>query len=334
VPSRLISRAKDGFSALRRRRPALDHVIRAWQRYQADDGDRLAAAVTYYGFLAFFPLIALAFSVLGFVVAHDPSVRDSIARELSQTLPGIIGNGPNQINIDKIASAKAGAGVIGFLGLLYAGLGWVDALRTALRTIWHQSVKAGNMVVTKLTDAMILVVLGLALLASVLISTAATTATGTILGWLGLDGSLTASIVVRVLAIVLAIAADVAVFSWLFTRLPRARPPGARLLQGALLMSVLFEVLKAFGSIYLKNTTGNPVYGTFAAVVGLLIWINLVSRLLLFCAAWTVTAPYEDDLPPSGSAERSSPGTPDGSERGQAELGPRAKPVPTAATRP
>jgi membrane protein len=312
VSSLPIDRVKRAVNAVRQRRPGLDHAIRAWQRYQVDGGDRLAAAVTYFGFLAFFPLVALAFSVLGFVLANDPGLRGTITGHLNDTLPGLVGNGPGQINVDKIASAKTDAGVIGLLGLLYAGLGWVDALRQALRTIWHQDIKAGNILVTKLTDVGILVGLGLALFASVLVSVVATTATGTVLGWMGLDGSLTASIVVRLLAVVLAIAADVAVFGWLFTRLPRTRPPGARILQGALLMAVLFEVLKAVGSIYLKGTTSNALYGTFAAVVGLLIWINLVSRLLLFCAAWTITAPYQDDVLPAERPERL--------ERRQAEL--------------
>jgi membrane protein len=323
VPGLPIDRVKRAVNRVRQRRPGLDHVIRAWQRYQADGGDRLAAAVTYFGFLAFFPLVALAFSVLGFVLAHDPTLRDTITSHLNDTLPGLVGNGPGQINVDKIAAAKTGAGVIGLLGLLYAGLGWVDALRQALRTIWHQDIRAGYIIVTKLTDVGILIGLGLALLASVLVSVAATTATGTVLGWVGLEGSLTASIVVRALAIGLAIVADVAVFGWLFTRLPSTRPPGARVLQGALLMAVLFEILKVVGSIYLKGTTSNALYGTFAAVVGLLIWINLVSRLLLFCAAWTVTAPYTDDLPPSGTAEQDSGKAvqePESLERRQAEL--------------
>ncbi len=34
----------------------------------------------------------------------------------------------------------------------------------------------------------------------------------------------------------------------------------------------------------------------------MLIWINLVSRFVLFAAAWAVTAPYDEDVPPSGTA--------------------------------
>ena len=39
------------FARAREQRPFLDHLVRTVQRYQADTGDRLAAAVTYFWFL-------------------------------------------------------------------------------------------------------------------------------------------------------------------------------------------------------------------------------------------------------------------------------------------
>jgi membrane protein len=287
---------------MRKKSPQFDHVVRAWQRYSKDDGGQLAAAVTYFGFLSFFPLLALAFSVLGYIVVADPSLKSSVENALQQALPGIIGHGSGQVDVNKIAAAKAGAGIIGLLGLLYAGLGWVDSMRQALRHMWHQDADESNVVVKKLWDVVILIGLGVAMLASVLISSGATTATNSVLGWVGLDGSLTANVVLKILAPVMAIAADVAIFGWLYTRLAKSSEPTARVLRGALLMAVVFEILKLVGAFYLRGTTSNALYGTFAAVVGLLVWINLVSRLLLICAAWIVTAPYSDDRKPSGTA--------------------------------
>jgi membrane protein len=313
---------RHAFDRLRRRSPQFDHMVRAYQRYTRDDGGQLAAAVTYFGFLSFFPLLALAFSVLGFVVTNDPSIRTSVEHSLQEALPGIIGNRSGQIDVDKIAAAKAGAGVLGLVGLLYAGLGWVDALRQALRRLWRQDDNGANVVVKKLWDIVILVVLGMALLASVLLSSGATTATNDVIGWVGLSGSLTAKIVVKVVVPLLAIAADVAVFGWLYTRLAKSGEPTGRVLRGALLMAVLFEVLKQVGAFYLHGTTSNTLYGTFAAVVGLLIWINVVSRLLLLCAAWIVTEPYSDDREPSGTAGRSRRHAPAGSDRAMASAGP------------
>jgi membrane protein len=292
----------------RHRFPGFDHAIRAYQRYKGEDGDALAASVTYFGFLSFFPLVALGFSVLGFVVANDASLRNSVEDALSQALPGIIGTGSNQINVDQIADAKAGAGIIGILGLLYAGLGWVDALRQVLRKLWHQHASDGNIIVKKLKDVVILVGLGLALLASVVVSSGATTATNSVLDWLGLSGSLAAKAVLKALGPLLGIAADIVVFGWLYTRLANSGRGREAVLRGTLLMALLFEVLKQIGAFYLQATTSNPLYGTFAALIGLLIWINVVSRLFLICGAWIVTEPAGDTGFGAGTSIRAAAG--------------------------
>jgi membrane protein len=75
--------------------------------------------------------------------------------------------------------------------------------------------------------------------------------------------------------------------------------------RGAVFGAVGFNILKLVGTLYIGRTVSNgvEVYGTFAVVVGLLIWINLVSRFVLYSAAWVVTGDDEADLPPSGTAE-------------------------------
>jgi membrane protein len=56
--------------------------------------------------------------------------------------------------------------------------------------------------------------------------------------------------------------------------------------------AVGFEVLKLFATFLIGRATNNPLYATFGVIVGLLIWINFVSKLLMFAAAWTATQPY------------------------------------------
>jgi membrane protein len=105
-----------------------------------------------------------------------------------------------------------------------------------------------------------------------------------------------------VLGVILGLLTSTALFLYLFWRLPKVKSPFRRIVRGALLAAVLFEVLKRVGAFYIERTTENPLYGSFAVVVGLLVWINIVSRMLLICAAWTVTAPYDSDIEPSGTA--------------------------------
>ncbi|MEX2289376.1 MAG: YihY/virulence factor BrkB family protein [Mycobacteriales bacterium] len=290
---------KAALVAAREKRPALDHLIRAFGRYQADAGDRLAASVTFFGFLSFFPILALATSILSYALGDD--AVGTVVNQVNSYAPGLA----EQLELREILSdnRKAGAaGALGLAGLLYSGLGWVDALREAVRAIWHHNVKAGNFLVKKVKDVIVLLGLGLTVLVSIAVSAATGAFTDFALGLVALDDSGPARVLAKIVGFTLGIATSTALFTYLFWRLPRVQSPFRRIIRGALLAAVLFEVLKRVGAIYIERTTENPLYGSFAVVVGLLVWINIVSRMLLVCAAWTVTAPYDSDIEPSGTA--------------------------------
>lgn len=286
-------------ASARDRRPFLDHLIRAFGRYQADAGDRQAAAVTFFGFLSFFPILALATSVLSYALGDE--AVGTVVREVNSYAPGLA----DQLGLEEILSdnTKAGvAGLLGLVGLLYSGLGWVDALREAIRAMWHHNVKAGNFLVKKAKDVVILLGLGVTVVASVAVSAATGAFTDVALDAIGLEKTFVATALAKVVGITLGLATSTALFLFLFWRLPKVRSPFRRVVRGALLAAVLFELLKRGGAIYIERTTENPLYGSFAVIVGLLVWINIVSRMLLICAAWTVTAPYDSDVEPSGTA--------------------------------
>lgn len=290
-----LTKARDKF-------PWLDHLVRAFTRYQADTGDRLAASVTYFGFLSVFPILALVFSVLGYVVDVYPDAERQVTDALTDALPGLIGSEPGQINVQQLAGARAGAGIIGLAGLLYAGLSWIDALREAVRSMWHQNVLAGNIVVKKLQDVLILVLLGAVLLISLAISGLTTTVTSSILELVNLEDSTVAAVLLSILGPLLALLVDVVLFLFLFLGLPKVQSPWRRVIKGAVFAAVGFEILKLAGAFLIARSSNNPVYASVALAVGLLIWINFVSRFLLFSAAWTVTAPYDSDVAPSGTS--------------------------------
>jgi membrane protein len=295
-----ISQAKNAFATARKRWPLLDHVIRMYGRYQADGGDRLAAAVTFYWFLSLFPILLLAISLLGYVYGDTAPahVQSALGGYLPPQLVETIGT--------TLQDAKGKAGVIGLVGLLLSGLGWIDGLRAAIRSVWHQNVQAGNIVTQKLADIVALLGLFATVGASVAVTGAATAATGWVLRLLGLAETTAAGVFTQVLTYLLAGVVDVALFLYLFTRLPRVKTPLRRVLRAAVFGAVGFEILKIAGAFYVARTTtnGKATYGTFAVVVGLLLFLNLVSRLILLAAAYAVTAPGDSDVAPSGTADK------------------------------
>lgn len=287
-----------------------DHLIRAVRRYQLQSGDRLAGAVTYFAFLSFFPLLALSYAVLGFVVATSETTREALRQAVEERLPGLAG----QLNLDGIAEAKATAGIIGLLGLLYAGLGALDALRGALREMAMDTSPPLGFLTGKLRDLASIVMLGCTLIASVLVTGVAGTATDRVMDFLFGSGSALTAFGLRAAGVAASAAADWLLFVILLAWVGRLAQPFRVLAKGALLGAVGFGLLKQVATLLLSHTLGNPVYGTFAVIVGLLLWINFSARLILYVAAWTATAgfsppPSPSPMPSTGpSAEPSTSG--------------------------
>jgi membrane protein len=287
------------FAAVRAKRPFVDHLVRTVQRYQADAGDRLAAAVTFYWFLSLFPILLVAIYLFR-LVSGDNATAD-VRSGLSGYLP------PQLVDtIAKTLDQQAGkAGLIGAIGLLISGLGWIDALREAIRTIWHQNVQAGNFITRRVADVLVLVGLFVTIGASVFLTGLAGSGPRFLLEQLGVSETGAAIAFTKVLGLLLAGVADIVLFLYLFIRLARVRTPLREVLKGAVFGAVGFAVLKLIGGWYVARTTskGEATYGTFAVVVGLLLFLNLVSRLVLLSAAFVVTGPYDSDTPPSGTAD-------------------------------
>src|ERR1700741_1703621 len=90
-PARIKARAGQRWSGLKHRPPWGRHVVAAGARLQDNNGNQYAAAISYFSFLALFPLLLLAVSVTAFVLHSDPSVQQSFFTHLTDNVPGPLG---------------------------------------------------------------------------------------------------------------------------------------------------------------------------------------------------------------------------------------------------
>ena len=225
--------------------------------------------------------------MLGYLVAYVPPVEQAATSALSSVFPGMIGSGPGQINVQAIARRRADVGIVGLLVLLYSGLGWVSAMRAGLQAVFEvQSEKKPNFVVGKAYDLLVLVVVGIVLLGSVGLGTAVTAFTGAVVRVLGLSEIPGAHLVVVAASIIVGIRANTLVFFAMYRLLPKHHVPNRAVWLGSLLAGVAFEVLKLAAGLVIGTVTGNPLYGAFAIMVALLVWINYFDRLAILGAAW------------------------------------------------
>lgn len=275
---------------LRRRRPLVDHVLRMQEHYSEVKAGQQAGAVTYFGFLSFFPILALAFAAVGWMSSVFPEAREATVDAIEQVFPGMIGDGDTQISLDTIENAAGAAVGIGLVGVAYAGLGWLSSLRDALLIVFElPAYEQPGFVVGKLRDLLTLVTVGLVLILSVGISGLVGRLSEDILDALGLGLALQP--LMWVLAVVVGLLASTVLFLALFRLLADPHTPRRSLLHGALLGAVGFEVLKQLSGLLLSTTKGQPAFQAFGIALILVVWINYFSRVVLYAAAWAHTSP-------------------------------------------
>lgn len=305
------------WTALRGRRPSVRHTVVAWQRLQENNGNQYAGAITYFSFLALFPLLLLAVSVAGFVLHSHPDTLASLFDHVTDKVPGQFGDTLKE-SINTAIKARTGVGIVGLVGVLLTGLGWIGNLRAAVSAVWGGKPPQHNFVVAKLVNLLVLAGLGAGIVVSIALTTGGTAASDELLRALSLDGLAGTQTLVTVVGLALAVLGDMVIFSWLLVRLPGVDVPGRVVVKGALLASVGFEVLKIVGAYTIKRSASSPTAGPFASVVAVLIWIQLVARWMLFCAAWMSvlaeerTGPAGEEQPDAVAEERAGAGAGDG----------------------
>jgi len=284
----LVPRVKSAARDLRRRHFWIEHIVQAWTRFTENNGNQYAAAITYFSFLVIFPVVLLGVSVAGFVLRNNMDLQDRLFRRVTESLPGGFGT-TVQDSITQAIKQRTSVGIVGLVGVLLAGLGWIANLRAAINAVWGVRPPKRNMVKAKLADLLMLAGLGLGAVVSLALTVVGTSLTDQVLRAVDLDRVFGVHTLVKVLGIALAMAGDMLLFAWLLVRLPRASVPPRVVLRGALLAAVGFEILKIVGTYYISRVTRSPTAGIFGSVIGVLVWIDLVARYLLFSASWTAT---------------------------------------------
>lgn len=271
-------------------RPWLDHVVRAGERYQGQRGDYYAAGITYFTILAIIPLLMVAFSVAGFVLARDPGQLASIRDRITEAAPGALGTTLKTL-IDSAVDARATVGVLGLLGAAYSGLGWMANLRAALTAQWVQQSPAPNFLVTKVRDLGALLGLAVAMAFSLGVSALGSGQLGhEVIEWLGLSHITGMGTLLTVVTAAVGIGASWAVFAWIIARLPRQAVAIRSAMRGALIAAVAFELFKRVGVVYLQAVITGPAGVAFGPIIGLMVFANFTARIVLLSTAFAATS--------------------------------------------
>jgi membrane protein len=259
------------FDRLQRRVPPLAIAVAVLRNVSDQGAGNAAALVAWWGFFSLFPLYLLFAAVLGFVLQGHPSAQHAVLNSALKQFP-IIGPDLKRLNGSSLALG------VGVFGTLWSGLEVTIAVQTAFNLIYtvpHRD--QGDFFTRRLRGVKLLVVAGLLQVAS----TAVSGAVGA-----GLGGGF-----VPVVGVIVSLGLNLALFTIAFRFLTAGAVSSRELRPGILIATVGWELLQALGGIYIHHLvkSDSGTYGTFAELIGFLVWLYLGAQIVVYAAEINVT---------------------------------------------
>ena len=259
--------------AAQQRHPGLALPAAVIRKFADDRAGGLAALIAYYAFFSLFPLMLVAVTVTSYILHGNEQLQNRIVDSMLVNLPIIgtqIRGGIHSINGSMFALT------VGIAGALWAGMGVLASVESALDDIWDVPRRERASIIPRLIrGAIVLVALGAAVLVAALtagISTAMSSVPAAVIGW-----SLAAVLNVGTMMIV-------------FRVLTAAQVSWRDVWPGATLAGVLWTGLQALGGYIVgrRISGASDVYGVFAVVIGLLSWLYLGAQITVLAAELNV----------------------------------------------
>jgi len=248
-----------GVDRTQRRFTPLGFPLAVIYKFFDDQGNYLAAAITYYAFVAIFPLLLLASSILGFVLQGNPELQAQVLDSALSQFP-IVGE---ELGRPHGLTGSTGAVVAGASAATYGCLGLGLSIQNVSAVAWGIPRNSRpNPILLRIKSVGLLLFAGMSV---IVVSVVSALAGNTEV--LGTDTSTTMRWLIR-LATVLVVGS---VLTILFRfaaaqshRITRAAP-------GAFTVAVLWQLLQYLGTLYVTNVLDGPVSlnKTFGFVLGL-----------------------------------------------------------------
>lgn len=241
------------------------------KKYNDDDGGRLAALITYYGFLSLFPLLLVATAAIHLFLGNYEGFQNRVLDGINTYFPAM-----GEILQKTIRGFHASglALVLGVLVTLYGARGGAATIRYGFSQIWNVPKEKQLGFPLSAVHSLLVVLIGGGglVLAAVLSSYAA---------------GLTDAFIYRLIPFSISFLTLVGVFYLVFSLSINSREPTRKdLLVSAIAAAIGVQALQLIGGYLVTHQlkSQSSLYGTFAVVLGLLFWIYLQVQVLLLAA--------------------------------------------------
>ena len=268
--------------------------VRVWLHYAERRGPMLSDSVTYRALFSVFAGVLLGFSFAAIWLRDNPAAWRSLVDAVDAAIPGLIGE-DGLVDVADI-NAPEGltvAGIIALVGLVGAAIGAIGSLRVALRTLADKVRDDVFFVWVLLRNLLLAIAIGGGLLLSAAATFAGTALVETVVAWLGVPYDGFADFATRGVSIVVVFALDMALVALAFVTLSGVRARPRNLWAGAFVGALGLTVLQQLSGLFVRGASANPLLASFAALIALLLWLNLSAQVILIAGVWIIVAERE-----------------------------------------
>jgi len=261
-------------------------LVRTGLAFDQDDGPVVSRSIAYYALFSLFPLLLVLMSVASSILAVEEA-QQAVVELIERILPAAVDL--TEQNIEQVLAARGTVNIVATLGLLWSASGVFTAMYRAVNRAWGNP-KSRLFLKEKLFGLAVVLIVGLILLGTTLLSTAASVLqrwNGTILGWqpfsnpevVALWGKLS-TFVPPVISVIM--------FIILYRTIPLNRVTWRDVWLGGLIAGLIWEAARQIYAWYLSNVaTHSLVYGSVGVIIGFLLWAYLSAMILLIGAEFT-----------------------------------------------
>ncbi len=247
--------------------------LAVFYKFFDDQGNYLAALITYYAFWSLFPMLLLASSVLGFILQGDGELQQQIINSTLSRFP-VIGD---EIGTPAGLQGSGIALAIGIIGSIYGALGVAQATQNAMNIAWAvPRNRRPNPVVLRARSLVLLATSGVAIIATTIVSTL-----GSSLVALGSD----LEVWLRFMVLIATLLLNAFIFALLFRLATPHKHSFSEAAVGALFVATVWQLLQLVGTAYISQfvkDASSATNGVFAVVLGMLAWIYIGAVAVVF----------------------------------------------------
>lgn len=262
----------DRLDRFQRQHPVVGFPLAVVYKFFDDQGPYLATIITYYAFIAIFPLLLIASSILGFLLQGDTSLQDDIFDSALSQFP-IVGS---QLARPEGLRGSTSAVVVGTIAALYGVLGLGQASQNAMNVAWAIPRNSRlNPLLSRLRSLLLLLLGGLAVLVVAVVSSLLSN-----IEMIGMElgGGL------RWLLTLVAVLLNAMVLTLLLRLATARRQTFQAALPGGVTIAAGWQLLQFAGGYYVSDVVAkaSQVNGTFALVLGLIGLLYIASLIAVF----------------------------------------------------